>query len=143
MPDASLQELYASRGRDYLVVWPAPAAMHGQASCYNQCLEEFRCARGSSHRYAGCSSSVPSIRRALPALLTRGPQARCGCQSSSVQALSMYVCRNDTDWFLVAVRPLATHFSTVCYHHQHRPCVHIASAVADQASVLHKPRHAQ
>ena len=37
-----VQELYASRGRDYLVVWPAPAAMHGQSSCYNKCLEEFR-----------------------------------------------------------------------------------------------------
>jgi hypothetical protein len=52
-----MQELYASRGRDYLVVWPAPAAMHGQSSCYNKCLEEFRSVRRATlrrrpyHRY--------------------------------------------------------------------------------------------
>ena len=41
-PPVCLQELYQSRGRDYLVVWPAPAAMHGQSECYNKCLKEFR-----------------------------------------------------------------------------------------------------
>ncbi len=56
----SPQELYASRGRDYLVVWPAPAAMHGQASCYNKCLEEFRCARGGADDLLGPEAAYPA-----------------------------------------------------------------------------------
>ncbi len=65
------QELYASRGRDYLVVWPAPAAMHGQASCYNKCLEEFRCA-GRLPK----TSSVPQQRAQHPAC-SAGAALRC------------------------------------------------------------------